>query len=66
MVAQLKAHDCDELWVSLGSCELQDGRMAALTEALSRNSTVTALDLSRNHITSEGAQARRRCSPCML
>ena len=56
VVAQLKAHDSDELWVSLGSCNLQDARMAALTEALSHNSTVTALDLSRNNITNEGAQ----------
>ena len=33
-----------------------DARMAALSKALAHNSTVTALDLSRNHITAAGAQ----------
>ena len=65
-VQQLKSRDSDELWLSLGSCNLHDARMGVLTEALAHNSTVTALDLSRNNITSEGAQARawQSRSPC--
>ena len=58
VLQQLKSRDSDELWLSLGSCDLHDARMGALTEALAHNSTVTALDLSRNNITSQGAQAR--------
>ena len=56
VVGQLRSQGSDELWVSLGSCDLHDARMAALSEALAHNSTVTALDLSRNHITAAGAQ----------
>lgn len=59
VVGQLRSQGSDELWVSLGSCDLHDGRMAVLSEALAHNSTVTALDLSRNHITAAGAQVMR-------
>ncbi|CAL8464511.1 g4046 [Coccomyxa elongata] len=57
VVEQLKSQDADGLWVSLGSCDIHDASIATLTEALASNTTVTALDLSRNNITSEGAKA---------
>ncbi|CAK0783391.1 hypothetical protein CVIRNUC_006590 [Coccomyxa viridis] len=57
VVEQLKSREADELWVSLGNCDIQDSKMESFTEALSQNATVTAVDLSRNSITSAGAQA---------
>ena len=63
VVEQLRARASDELWVSLGSCGVHDARMAALTEALAQNSTVTALDLSRNNITEDGAKVGNHMAP---
>ncbi|BDA49618.1 hypothetical protein COCOBI_14-2380 [Coccomyxa sp. Obi] len=57
VVDQLKSQDADGLWVSLGSCDIHDSSITTLNEALASNTTVTALDLSRNNITSEGAKA---------
>ena len=58
VVEQLKSCEADELWVSLGNCDIRDSKIASLTDALSQNSTVTAVDLSRNSITATGAQVR--------
>ena len=59
MVEQLKSREADDLWVSLGNCDIQDSKIASLTEALTQNDTVTAVDLSRNSITATGAQVIR-------
>lgn len=61
-VEQLKSREADDLWVSLGNCDIQDGKIASLTEALTQNATVTAVDLSRNSITASGAQVCARKS----
>ena len=53
---QLKSREADGLWVSLGNCDIEDSKIASLTEALDQNATVTAVDLSRNSITATGAQ----------
>ena len=58
VVEQLKSREGDDLWVSLGNCDIQDGKIASLTEALTQNATVTAVDLSCNSITASGAQVR--------
>lgn len=60
VVEQLKSREADELWVSLGNCDIEDSKIASLTEALNYNATVTAVDLSRNSITATGAQV----GPC--
>ena len=64
VVEQLKSREADELWVSLGSCDIQDSKMESFTEALSQNATVTAVDLSRNSITSAGAQVIAQHPAC--
>ena len=56
VVEQLKSREADDLWVSLGNCDIRDSKIASLTEALTQNATVTAVDLSRNGITATGAQ----------
>ena len=56
VVEQLKSREADDLWVSLGNCDIQDSKIASLTDALTQNATVTAVDLSRNSITATGAQ----------
>ncbi len=56
VVEQLKSREADDLWVSLGNCDIEDSKIASLTEALAQSATVTAVDLSRNNITASGAQ----------
>ncbi len=61
---QLKSREADDLWVSLGNCDIEDSKIASLTEALAQSATVTAVDLSRNNITASGAQVCARESYC--
>ena len=64
VVEQMKSREADELWVSLGNCDIEDSKMDSFTEALSQNATVTAVDLSRNSITSAGAQVTAQHTLC--
>lgn len=46
----------DECAACIASTQLTSVGLLQLSEALANNTTVTALDLSRNQITSEGAK----------
>ena len=53
VVEQLKSREADDI---------EDSKIASLTEALAQSATVTAVDLSRNNITASGAQVCARTS----
>lgn len=53
----LQSNDEDGMWIRLSDCHIFDAKARKISEALANNKQVTSLDLSANHISTEGAKA---------